>query len=153
MLPEELIFDVSYTGGCLSNFSLNFSRPGAMVALQYYNFLRHGKTGYRDIVGRTLDNARYLEAKLRESGAFDLFSDTEFLPVVVAGLNTRNAAVKSATELSQRLRQRGWIVPAYPLPIHGADRHVLRMVVKQDWTPALTDALMRDIRHILAGLD
>ena len=43
-----------------------------MVALQYDNFLRFGKMGYRDIVGRTLDNARDLEAKLLESGAFDL---------------------------------------------------------------------------------
>jgi glutamate decarboxylase len=152
VLPEALIFDVSYTGGCLSNFSLNFSRPGAMVALQYYNFLRYGKMGYRDIVGRTLDNAQYLEERLLENGAFDVLSDAEYLPVVVACLNTRNAAIKSASELSQRLRQRGWIVPAYPLPINGADRHVLRMVVKPDWTPALTDELMRDIRHILAGI-
>src|SRR5205823_111693 len=137
VLPEELIFDVSYTGGCLSNFSLNFSRPGAMVALQYYNFLRFGKAGYREIVGRTLENARYLEAKLLECGAFDVLSDAEYLPVVVACLNTRNPAVKSVTELSQRLRERGWVVPAYPLPVNGADRHVLRMVLKQDWTPAL----------------
>jgi glutamate decarboxylase len=120
--------------------------------LQYYNFLRYGKMGYRDIVGRTLDNAQYLEERLLENGAFDVLSDAEYLPVVVACLNTRNAAIKSASELSQRLRQRGWIVPAYPLPINGADRHVLRMVVKPDWTPALTDELMRDIRHILAGI-
>ncbi|HLK56296.1 MAG TPA: glutamate decarboxylase [Chthonomonadaceae bacterium] len=152
-LPEELIFDVSYTGGCLANFSLNFSRPGAMVVLQYYNFLRHGKAGYRDIVVGALDNARYLEAKLRETCAFDVLSDTEYLPIVAPYLNTRRAAVKSVTEISQRLRKRGWVVPAYPLPGNGAERHVLRMVVKQDWTPAMTDALIRDIRHILAGAD
>ena len=73
--------------------------------MQYYNLLRYGKAGYRDIVARTLDNARYLEAQLRETGAFDILSDTDLLPVVVPCLNTRNAAVKSVTEISHRLQR------------------------------------------------
>jgi len=45
-LPEDLIFRVSYLGGNMPTFALNFSRPGAQVLLQYYNFLRLGKDGY-----------------------------------------------------------------------------------------------------------
>ena len=41
-LPEELIFTVSYLGGNMPTFALNFSRPGAQVLLQYYLFLRLG---------------------------------------------------------------------------------------------------------------
>ncbi len=46
-LPEELIFHVNYLGGDMPTFALNFSRPGAQVVLQYYQFLRLGREGYR----------------------------------------------------------------------------------------------------------
>ena len=45
-LPEDLIFKVSYLGGSMPTFALNFSRPGAQVLLQYFNFLRLGREGY-----------------------------------------------------------------------------------------------------------
>ena len=48
-LPEELIFDVNYLGGNMPTFALNFSRPGGEIICQYYNFLRLGKEGYREI--------------------------------------------------------------------------------------------------------
>ena len=31
----------------MPTFALNFSRPGAQVVAQYYNFLRLGREGYR----------------------------------------------------------------------------------------------------------
>ena len=42
LLPEDLVFRVSYLGGSMPTFALNFSRPGAQVLLQYYLFLRLG---------------------------------------------------------------------------------------------------------------
>jgi glutamate decarboxylase len=45
-LPEELVFKVDYLGGQMPTFTLNFSRPGAQVVGQYYNFLRLGVGGY-----------------------------------------------------------------------------------------------------------
>src|SRR5438552_870823 len=41
-LPEDLIFWVNYLGDNMPSFALNFSRPGAQVVAQYYNFLRLG---------------------------------------------------------------------------------------------------------------
>ena len=41
-LPEDLVFHVNYLGGDMPTFALNFSRPGAQVVAQYYNFLRLG---------------------------------------------------------------------------------------------------------------
>ena len=46
-LPEDLIFWVNYLGDNMPTFALNFSRPGAQVVAQYYNFLRLGFDGYR----------------------------------------------------------------------------------------------------------
>ena len=48
-LPEDLVFDVSYLGGSMPTFALNFSRPGAQVLLQYYLFLRLGRAGYTEV--------------------------------------------------------------------------------------------------------
>ena len=44
-LPEDLIFWVNYLGDNMPTFALNFSRPGAQVVAQYYNFLRLGFDG------------------------------------------------------------------------------------------------------------
>ena len=46
-LPDELVFHVNYLGGDMPTFALNFSRSGAQVVAQYYNFLRLGRDGYR----------------------------------------------------------------------------------------------------------
>jgi glutamate decarboxylase len=48
-LPDELIFNVSYLGGDMPTLAVNFSRPGGQVLLQYYNFLRLGREGYRRV--------------------------------------------------------------------------------------------------------
>ena len=48
-LPDDLVFRVNYLGGEMPTFALNFSRPGAQVAAQYYNFLRLGREGYRHV--------------------------------------------------------------------------------------------------------
>jgi len=48
-LDNDLIFRVNYLGGNLATFSLNFSRSGAGVVCQYYNFLRLGRSGYTRI--------------------------------------------------------------------------------------------------------
>ena len=45
-LPDDLIFWVNYLGDNMPTFALNFSRPGAQVVAQYYNFLRLGFDGY-----------------------------------------------------------------------------------------------------------
>ena len=40
---------MNYLGGNMPTFALNFSRPGGEIICQYYNFLRLGKEGYREI--------------------------------------------------------------------------------------------------------
>src|SRR4029450_8066996 len=59
-LPAELIFWVNYLGDTMPTFALNFSRPGAQVVAQYYNFLRLRFAGYR----RVQQDARGISARL-----------------------------------------------------------------------------------------
>ena len=59
-LPDDLVFRVNYLGGDMPTFALNFSRPGSQVVAQYYNFLRLGREGYRDVQQGCQDVARRL---------------------------------------------------------------------------------------------
>ena len=58
-LPEDLIFYVDYLGGKMATFAINFSRPGSQICAQYYNFLRLGFEGYREIQQTCRDTALY----------------------------------------------------------------------------------------------
>ena len=48
-LPDDLIFHVTYLGGDMPVFQINFSRPAGQIVAQYYNFLRLGRDGYRQV--------------------------------------------------------------------------------------------------------
>src|SRR5256885_2903869 len=71
-LPEDLVFKVDYLGGEMPTFALNFSRPGAQVAAQYYSFLRLGQEGYRRIQQACRDTARWLASGISAIGPFEL---------------------------------------------------------------------------------
>ncbi|TKH79369.1 glutamate decarboxylase, partial [Bacillus cereus] len=74
-LPEDLIFRVSYLGGNMPTFALNFSRPGAQVLLQYYNYLRLGKSGYYDVQRASQKVALFLSKAIQKMEPFELLSD------------------------------------------------------------------------------
>lgn len=69
-LPDDLIFELHYLGGTEESYTLNFSRPGAQVIGQYYNLVRLGHEGYRDIMENCLANARFLSEALEKTGWF-----------------------------------------------------------------------------------
>ena len=59
IVPEELLVDIDYLSGEMRNYSLNFSRASSGVVLQYYNFLRLGKAGYRHLIQGCLSQAQW----------------------------------------------------------------------------------------------
>ncbi len=67
-LPEDLVFHVDYLGGDMPTFALNFSRPGAQVVAQYYNFLRLGRDGYRRVQQAGRDIAMGLAERVEQLG-------------------------------------------------------------------------------------
>jgi glutamate decarboxylase len=152
-LPDALIFKVNYLGGHLPTFALNFSRPGGQVAAQYYNFLRLGFAGYRDVQLACQQVARYLAKQIAAIGPFELLSAGTDLPVLAFRLTDPAAAGYSVFDLSERLRQRGWLVPAYTFPQNMQDTAVLRIVVRNGFTRDLAELLIADLRAQVRALE
>jgi glutamate decarboxylase len=151
-LPEELIYHVNYLGGDMPTFALNFSRPGAQIVAQYYMFLRLGREGYRLVHSVCRDVAAGLAAGLAEMGPFELITDGSELPVVAfrvrAGIDNF-----SVFDVSRRLRERGWQVPAYTFPPHREDLAVLRIVVRNGLSHDLAGLFLADLERLLPELE
>jgi glutamate decarboxylase len=149
-LPEDLVFKVDYLGGEMPTFALNFSRPGAQVAAQYYSFLRLGQEGYRRVRQSCRDTARWLASGVAEIGPFELVSDGSALPVIA--FSVKDGAGFSVYDVSDGLRARGWQVPAYPFSPDLEDLHVLRIVVRNGFSRDLGAMLHGDIERVVATL-
>jgi glutamate decarboxylase len=145
-LPEDLVFKVNYLGGEMPTFALNFSRSGSNVVAQYYNFLRLGFDGYRRVQQACQDVAKYLAGQIADMGPFELLSDGSDLPVLAFRLRDPEAAGYTVFDLSERLRQRGWLVPAYTFPANLTGTAVLRIVVRNGLSADLAAALITDLR-------
>jgi glutamate decarboxylase len=142
-LPEELVFHINYLGGDMPNYSLNFSRPSSSVILQYFAFLRLGREGYENIVATVLANSRALADKLGAIDGLELLTDGSAFPIVA--LRASDPQELDLTRLSQQLRTRGWIVPAYTLPPNAEHITVLRMVIKENFSRDMVDMLAHDL--------
>jgi glutamate decarboxylase len=151
-LPDDLIFRVNYLGGEMPTFALNFSRPGGQVAAQYYNFLRLGFEGYREVQLACQDVAKHLAAEIAAIGPFELLSHGTDLPVFAFRLTDPAAAGYTVFDLSERLRQRGWLVPAYTFPENMQDVAVLRIVVRNGFSKDMADLLIADLRTQVEAL-
>jgi glutamate decarboxylase len=152
-LPEELVFRVSYLGGDMPTFALNFSRPGAQVLLQYYTFLRLGRAGYTAVQAATRDVALYLSGEIAKLGPFELWSDGSDIPVFAWALKTDASRTWTLNDLSDRLRAHGWLVPAYPMPADLESITVQRIVVRNGLGMNLARDLVADIRKAVDYLD
>ena len=153
LLPDDLIFRVSYLGGQMPTFALNFSRPGAQVLLQYYVFLRLGRTGFRAVQSDSRAVAMHLAHGIAEIGAFTLWNDGSDIPVFAWRLTAGHTENWTLYDLQDRLRMRGWLVPAYPMPDDLGDHVVQRIVVRNGLSMDLADRLLADIRTETAFLD
>lgn len=142
-LPEDLVFSVNYLGGAQPTYTFNFSRGSAMIQAQLYNFLRLGRAGYTAIVENMLANARYLNDALEATGRFRILNPGLAEPVVTFAIDGDPGF--DVYHLSARLRENGWIVPAYSLPPDAEDVHLMRIVVRLDLSRVMVDLLLRDL--------
>jgi glutamate decarboxylase len=150
-LPEELIFWVNYLGDNMPTFALNFSRPGAQVVAQYYNFLRLGFEGYRKVQGYAREVATGLADRIGELGPFKLLTRGDQLPVFAFTL-ADDVDNYTVFDVSNALRERGWQVPAYTFPENRTDLAALRVVVRRGFGHELADLLVDDIQRQLPRL-
>ncbi|MCW3041473.1 MAG: gadB [Solirubrobacterales bacterium] len=151
-LPEDLIFHVDYLGGDMPTFALNFSRPGAQVVAQYYTFVRLGFEGFRGIQQRSRDIATGLAGRIAELGPFALVSDGSHLPVFAFRLREEVTGY-SVYDVSEQLRARGWIVPAYRMPEGIHDMAVLRVCIRNGFSGDLARLLVEDLQRVVERLE
>jgi len=152
LLPQELVFDVDYLGGSMPTFALNFSRPGAEVIAQYYMFLRLGRDGFRAVQRASRDVATYLADRIAATGSFRLISRGDHVPAF-AFTTADHVTNYTVFDVSRRLRERGWLVPAYTFPKDRADLAVLRIVVRNGFSHDLADLLLDDLGRLLPELE
>ena len=153
-LPEDLIFNVNYLGGNMPTFALNFSRPGGEIVAQYYNFLRLGKKGYAEIHSACRDVAMHLADEIGKMDPFEIIYNGD------GGILALCWKLKEGMEynftlydLADRLRSRGWLVPAYSMPAHREDLVIQRILIRHGMSMDLAQLLLEDIRRALDHFD
>ena len=151
ILREDLFVNIDYLSGETRNFSLNFSRASSSVVLQYFNFLRLGKEGYRRVIGACLDRARQMAHAIHASVTLapylEVISHNDYLPIVALKLRDKWLAGPPFTlrDLANRLEAAGWFAPVYNLPPDNDHIQVMRIVVRAHFSVNLADALMKDM--------
>jgi glutamate decarboxylase len=149
-LPKELIFDVNYLGGDMPTFALNFSRPGGEIICQYYNFLRLGKDGYREIQNESYALGRYLAERIAELGPFKIiYNGDGGIPGLCWELKDPASSDFTLYEFADRLRERGWLVPAYSMPPNREDLVIQRILTRHGFTRAMADQLLLEMQEVL----
>jgi glutamate decarboxylase len=143
-LPDELVFKVDYLGGEMPTFTLNFSRPGAQVVGQYYNFLRLGAEGYTAVQAAGRATATWLSGAIADLGPFSLLSGGGDIPAFAFAL--KDSGPYNVYDVSDELRTRGWIVPAYTMPPAIEDLAVLRVVVRNGFSQDLAVLFLADLK-------
>ncbi len=153
-LPEDLIFYENYLGQRDATFTLNFSTGAAMVLAQYYNFIRYGFEGYKEVIGTMQQNAELLARKVEDGEHFELVGPHghDQLPLVAFKL----AGERPYNEFDvsfQLAAERGWMVPAYTLPPNAENVSILRILCKQTLGQPLIETLHDDVYKALDTLD
>jgi len=155
-LPDDLIFHVTYLGGDMPVFQINFSRPAGQIVAQYYNFIRLGRNGYKDVHDACYGTAKFLAEEIVKLGPFELLCDGNPLtgiPSVAWRIREGQDPGYTLYDIADRLRVRGWQVPAYPLTGSVSDISVQRILVRQGVTRDLAFLLLEDIKQAISHFD
>ncbi|OQD66984.1 hypothetical protein PENPOL_c004G00788 [Penicillium polonicum] len=178
-IPQCLLLESSYLRGTQSNFSLSFSRSGAPIAGQYYNFLRLGLAGYRERTHGLLDRACHLSIRLEDTGYFSCLSDAHrqqipgvchdlcrgadqitapVLPVVVFRLSDRVRQLypkMQLSDVSDAMHGFKFSIPNYNLRgwgYHGEDIEVMRLVLRDEMTMEMMGEVLTGITQAVERL-
>ncbi|KAF7974993.1 hypothetical protein HWV62_10591 [Athelia sp. TMB] len=159
-LPDEILFTVNYLGSPQVSFTLNFSKSGVHVIGQYYQFLRLGKSGYRNIMNNLTSTSDWLADRIaniqdaKGQTKFEILGDNlggKGLPLVAWKLKNQEEYDEFA--IARTLRSRGWIVPAYTMAPNASSLKLLRVVVREDFSKARATTFVRDLCDAVTLLD
>ncbi len=154
-LPRELTFAVNYLGGSVPTIAINFSRPAGQVICQYYDFVRLGMAGYKRIQEAAYAVAAWLAEEIGKLGEFEFIADGNAktgIPAACFRMKPGYDPGYNLYELSDRLRQRGWLVPAFSLPANVQDVVVMRIMVRQGFSRDMAGLLLQDMKRAMSFL-
>jgi len=149
---EDLVFYVNYLGGEAATATLNFSKSSATILVQYYLFMRLGREGYTGVMKNTLDNAVYLQNRLVKTGKFQIMNKTQRIPVVALTLD-KSVTKYNEFDVSNKVREKGWILAAYSMPANAQEVNSLRIVVRPHLNRNVIDLLADDIEQACEFLE
>lgn len=152
-LPKEMNFAVNYLGANIPSISINFSRPGNQVLAQYYQFVRLGKEGYRQVQQNVIDVCNYIKGELKKMEIFEFFADEMPNPLFIWKLKEDKKRKWTLYDLSDMLHTKGWQVPAYTMPEDMENVIIMRIVVRQGTGMDLANLLLKEIKTAIASLD
>jgi glutamate decarboxylase len=104
-----------------------------------------GHEGYRRVLQNAQDVAMRISSELSKMGPYKCLTAGDELPVFAFTLNDD---VKNYTvfDVSDKMRQRGWLIPAYSFPENREDLSVLRIVVRAGMSLDMADMLLHHLR-------
>src|SRR5215468_9651199 len=143
---EDLVFYVNYLGGEAPTATLNFSKSSANVLVQYYAFLRLGREGYTRIMRHALEHAQYLRERLTNTGKFQVLNETQRIPVVALTMD-KSVTRFNEFDISNKVREKGWILSAYSMPPDAQEVNSLRIVVRPHLNSKVVTILADDIER------
>ncbi|MBR6672811.1 MAG: glutamate decarboxylase, partial [Alistipes sp.] len=154
-LPKEMSFSVNYLGANITQVGLNFSRPAAQILAQYYNFIRLGYEGYKEVHENSMAIAQYCHDAIGKMPCFENYSKEIVNPLFIWTLKPEydKQAKWTLFDLQDKLLQSGWMVPAYTMPKDIEDMVVMRIVVRQGMSRDMADMLIGDICNAVAELE
>ncbi len=154
-LPADMAFTVDYLGAEVTQVGLNYSRPAAQILGQYYQFIRLGFEGYKNVQYNSLEVAKYLHSQLALMPEFVNYADDVPNPIVTWLMKpeVQKTAKWTLYDLQDKLMQHGWMVPAYAMPANIQDMVLMRVLCKQGFSRDMCDQLLNDIKSAVAELN
>lgn len=155
-LPEDLIFSVPYLGGKVGTFAINFSRPAGQIVSQYYLLNRLGREGYQRVQGACYDTAQYISKMIGGLGPFDFINTGDpnmGIPAVCFRIKSGAELPYNLFDLSAKLLERGWQVPAFNLIGGASDITIIRIMVRQGVSMDMAQLLVEDIERAIAHFE
>ncbi|KAE8709643.1 Glutamate decarboxylase [Hibiscus syriacus] len=137
---------------CDDNNLLSTTMVGSsQIIVQYYQLIRLGLEGYKNIMENCIDNARPLKEGIESTGRFEVVSKDVGVPLVAFAL--KDSSKYTVFQISDSLKKFGWIVPAYTMPADAQHIAFLRVVVREDFGRSLAERLISHIEEVLKELD
>ena len=152
-LPAEMRFSVPYLGSSVDSIAINFSHSGAHIVAQYYNMIRFGREGFTAIMNNVRSVSQRINQELKDLGIFEIINDGSQLPINCWKIADNVELTWNLYDLEDKLKEYGWQVPAYPLPVSLEDVTISRIVVRPSMTMAICDDFIEDLTRAIDDLN